>query len=141
MKNLATCKPSEFIGQTARIKDAVANWVDAIDLIKIRSTQPNLKEIPLDATEEQAAEIKKVNADILHKHAMSNINKLLDKMLVEHPKETLDIIALTCFVEPEHVDDYPISDYLSCIMDMLQDKTVMNFFSLLAQLQTQVKSI
>ena len=141
MKNLATCKPSEFVAQTARIKTAVANWIDAIDLMKIRATQPKYETLPIDATPEQRAEIIKKNAEKQRKQTMQNLNKILDKMLVEHPKETLDVLALCCFVEPEHVDDYAIDEYFQCIMDMMQNKSVINFFSLLAQMQTVAKSI
>ena len=78
---------------------------------------------------------------IQRKQTMENLNKILDKMLVEHPKETLNVLALCCFVEPEHVDDYTIDEYMQCIMDMMQNKSVINFFSLLAQVQTVAKSI
>lgn len=141
MKNLATCKPTEFVAQTAKIKEAVSNWIEAIDLMKIRATQPKYETIPIDSTPEQRAEIIKKNAELQRKQTMKNLNKILDKMLLEHPKETLDVLALCCFVEPEHVDDYTIDEYLQCIMEMMQNKSVMNFFSLLAQMQTVAKSI
>lgn len=141
MKNLATCKPTEFVAQTAKIKEAVASWIDAIDLMKIRAIQPQYETIPIDSTPEQRAEVIRKNAELKKKQTMENLNKILDKMLVEHPKETLDVLALCCFVEPEHVDDYTIDEYMQCIMDMMQNKSVMNFFSLLAQVQTVAKSI
>ena len=141
MKNLATCKPTEFVAQTAKIKEAISSWIDAIDLMKIRATQPKYETLPVDSTPEQRAEIIKKNAELQRKQTMKNLNKILDKMLVEHPKETLDVLALCCFVEPEHVDDYTIDEYLQCIMDMMQNKSVINFFSLLAQMQTVAKSI
>lgn len=141
MKNLATCKPTEFVAQTAKIKTAVANWIDAIDLMKIRAIQPQYEVISIDSTPEQRAEIIKKNAEIQKKQTMANLNKILDKMLIEHPKETLEVLALCCFVEPEHVDDYTMDEYMQCIMDMAQNKSVMNFFSLLAQVQTVAKSI
>ena len=141
MKNLATCKPSEFVAQTAKIKTAVANWLDAIDLMKIRAIQPKYEVLPIDATPEQRAEIIKKNAEIQKKQTMQNLSKILDNMLAEHPQETLEVLALCCFVEPEHVDDYTIDEYMNCIMEMMQNKSVMNFFSLLAQMQTVAKSI
>lgn len=141
MKNLATCKPTEFVAQTAKIKEAVASWIDAIDLMKIRAIQPQYETIPIDSTPEQRAEVIRKNAELKKKQTMENLNKILDKMLVEHPKETLDVLALCCFIEPEHVDDYTIDEYMQCIMDMMQNKSVMNFFSLLAQVQTVAKSI
>lgn len=141
MKNLATCKPSEFVAQTAKIKNAVVNWMDVIDFMQIRATQPQYEVLPLDATPEQRVEIVRKNAEIQKKQTMKNLNKILDNMLMEHPQETLEVLALCCFVEPEHVDDYTIDEYFECIMQMMQNKSVMDFFSFLAQIQTQQKSI
>jgi len=141
MKNLATCKPSEFVAQTARIKNAIANWIDAIDLMAIRATKPQYKVVPFDATPEERAQVIKDNALIQQKQTMANLNKILDNMLAVHPQETLEVLALCCFVEPSEVDNHTIDEYMDCIMEMAQNKSVMNFFSLLAQLQTQQKSI
>lgn len=141
MKCLATCKPTEFVAQTAKIKEAVSSWMDAIDLMAIRAIQPKYEVLPKDATAEQRAEVIKKNAEIQKKQAMENLSKILDNMLLKHPKETLDVLALCCFVEPEHVDDYTIDEYMECIMEMMQNKSIINFFSLLAQVQTVAKSI
>lgn len=141
MKNLATCKPSEFVAQTAKIKNAVADWIDKIDLMAIRATQPVYIALPADATAEQRAAVIKENAEIERKQTMANINKILDNMLAVHPNETLDVLALCCFVEPSDVDNHTMDEYLDCIMEMMQNKSVLNFFSLLAQLQMPVKSI
>lgn len=140
MKCLATCKPTEFVEQTAKIKGAVKNWIEVIELMSIRANQPKLEPVPFDATVEQKAAIYTRNAEIRQKQAMENLNRIIDNMLVNHPKETLDVLALCCFVEPEHVDDYSIDEYLSCIMEMMQNKSVMDFFSFLAQIQTVAKS-
>ena len=137
MKNLATCKPSEFVAQTAKIKTAISNWIDAIDLMKIRAIQPKFEVLPIDATPEQRAEVIKKNAEIQRKQTMSNLNKILDNMLVEHPQETLEVLALCCFVEPEHVDDHTVDEYFECILELVQSKSVTNFFTLLAQLNQQ----
>lgn len=141
MKNLATCKPSEFVAQTARIKNAVAKWIDAIDLMAIRATTPQYKVVPIDATPEVRAQVIKDNALIQQKQTMANLSKILDNMLAVHPQETLEVLALCCFVEPSEVDNHTIDEYMDCIMEMAQNKSVINFFSLLAQLQTQQKSI
>lgn len=141
MKNLATCKPSEFIAQTAKIKNAVKNWVEVIDLMKIRATKPAYLAYPIDATKEERESIFEQNEELKKKQTMENVNKILDNMLVSHPQETLNVLALCCFVEPEHVDDHSVDEYLQCIMEMVQNKSVVNFFSLLAHLQTPVKNI
>ena len=119
MKNLATCKPTEFVAQTAKIKDAVANWMEVIDFIGVRNNHPVYEIIPKDATIEQKGEILRKNAELKKKKAMENISLLLDNMLVKHPQETLNVLALCCFIEPEHVDDYTMEEYFNCIMDMM----------------------
>lgn len=141
MKCLATCKPTEFVAQTAKIKNAVSNWVEVIDLMKIRAKQPQYIPIPADATEQQKGEILLKNAELKKKQTIENLNTILDNMLVTHPMETLNVLALCCFVEPEDVDNHTIDEYFDCIIEMFKNKSVMNFFSLLAQLNTPEKSI
>lgn len=141
MKNLATCKPTEFVAQTAKIKDAVANWMEIIDFVGVRAKRPAYIMIPKDATAEEIKGINAQNATIRKKQALNNISELLDNMLAKHPKETLDVLALCCFIEPEHVDDYTIDEYMNCIMDMMESQSVIRFFKLLAQLQMPQESI
>lgn len=135
MKNLATCKPSEFVAQTAKIKNAVEDWTKLIKLSEIRAMKPAYKVLPIDATAEQRAQIIKENAEMEKAQMSKNLSKLLDGMLMEHPQETLNILALCCFVDPADVDNYPMDEYLQCVMDMLTNKSVLSFFSLLAQLE------
>lgn len=141
MKNLATCKPTEFVAQTAKIKSAVADWIDKIDLMAIRATKPQYKVLPLTATDEERAAVIKENAEIEQKQAIANASKLFDKMLVEYPTETLNVLALCCFVEPQDIDNHTMDEYFNCIMEMMGNKSVMNFFSLLAQLKMPLKSM
>lgn len=134
MKNLATCKPSEFVAQTAKIREAVSDWLKLIDLQKIRSKMPEFERLPDNASAEDKAKVLQRNAELLKEQSADNLNEILDNMLAKHPQETLEVLALCCFVEPEHVDDHPIDEYLGCIMDMLENKTVLRFFSLLVRL-------
>lgn len=140
MKNLATCKPSEFIAQTAKIREAVADWMEVIEFLKIREEKPVYRFLPKDATPEQAEEINRANAQIKEDMFLKKINTLLDNMLAKHPRETLNILALCCFVEPTEVDNYSMDEYFGCIMDMFENKTVLRFFSLLAQLDQKSTS-
>ena len=41
MKNLANCKPSEFLAQTFKIKKSVQEWLDVTKLMEIRKNQPD----------------------------------------------------------------------------------------------------
>ena len=133
MKNLANCKPSEFLAQTFKIKKSVQEWLDVTELLKIRQNTPALKPLEGLSDEEKAkakAENEKATSDQLKK----NLDLILDRMLNENAEKTLEILALCCFVEPKDVDNYPMSDYLKNIGDLLADESVMSFFLSLAQL-------
>lgn len=134
MKNLATCKPTEFIAQTAKIKEAVKGWLDATKIMEIRKRNPVYEIVAADAPAEERAAVIKRNAEKQKKQTMENLSEMLDQMLVEHPQETLNVLALCCFVEPDHVDDHTVDEYLDCMLELVQSKSVMNFFTLLAQL-------
>jgi len=124
MKNLANCKPSEFLKQTNRIRKSVSKWLTDTDVMNIRKRMPK---VPDDASEEERKEA-------LRKQANENINAMLDAILDEHPDETLELLALMCFVEPENVDDYEISEYLDSFSDFINNKSVIDFFTSLMQL-------
>jgi len=124
MKNLANCKPSEFLRQTNKIRKSVSKWLTDTDIMNIRLRQAD---IPDDATEEEKKEARL-------EQAKSNLNAILDAVLDDHPDETLEVLALVCFVEPEDVDNHPVSEYLESVTEMLADKAVIGFFTSLMQL-------
>jgi hypothetical protein len=124
MKNLANCKPSEFLVQTNRIRKSAENWLTVTDIMNIRRNQPELKE-GMTKEERQKA---------MQEQVKKNLSKMFDAMLEAHAKETLELLALLCFVEPENVDDYPISDYLEAVNELLNDKAVLGFFTSLVKL-------
>lgn len=124
MKNLANCKPSEFLVQTNKIRKSAANWLAVTDVMNIRKTQPFLRD---DMTKEER---KKALED----QAKKNLSNMLDSILESHPKETLELIALCCFVDPENVDDYSVSEYLSSFTELINDEAVLGFFTSLMQL-------
>lgn len=133
MKNLANCKPSEFLAQTFRIKKSVKEWIDVTEILKIRQNKPEL--IPLDGLDDkEKAEAIEANNKATSEQMKENISAVLDKMLDENAEKTLEVLALCCFVEPEHVDDYPMSEYLKNITELFNDESVMSFFTSLAQL-------
>lgn len=133
MKNLANCKPSEFLAQTFKIKKSVKEWIDVTEILKIRQNKPEL--IPLDGLDDkEKEEAIKANNKATSEQMKENISAVLDKMLDENAEKTLEVLALCCFVEPEHVDDYPMSEYLKNITELFNDESVMSFFTSLAQL-------
>ncbi len=133
-KNLANCKPTEFVAQTAKIKKAVKHWMDLTNIVEIRSKKPVYESFQPGATAEEKKAVIERNALAQRKQAMENFSEILDEMLEKHPKETLEVLALCCFVEPEHVDDYPVSEYIKATMSLFNDEAVLGFFSLLVQL-------
>lgn len=132
MKNLANCKPSEFLVQSNKIRKSVEKWIKLTDLQNIRKRIPPLKE-------GQTAEERRKE---LQTQASKNMSAMLDAIMEEHPEETLELLALLCFVEPEHVDDYPISFYLENFSELIRDQAVIGFFISLIQLgQTNISSV
>jgi hypothetical protein len=134
MKNLATCKPSEFLRQTNRIKKAVEKWLTETDIMTIRKRMPDLLAIREDMTDEELNRVKAENKKRLEAQSKENLSAIFDEIADEHPDETLELLALLCFVEPEKVDDYPMGDYLNAIGEMISNEAVIGFFTSLARL-------
>ena len=124
MKTLANCKPSEFLKQTNRIRKAVRHWLDVTKIMEIRKNVPKFDE---NATEDE-------KTAILQERSVKNANAILTAIMEDHPDETLELLALLCFVEPENVDDYLVEDYLSAFNELVGSKPVLDFFTSLAQL-------
>jgi hypothetical protein len=59
---------------------------------------------------------------------------ILDAVMDEHPDETLNLLALMCFVEPEHVDDHTMSEYFEAFTELINNEAVIGFFTSLARL-------
>lgn len=141
LKSLHTCKPSEFLKQTGRIKKSVEKWLTDTDIINIRKRLPEFETLPAAASAEERAEVIKRNAEAKRKQARVNLSAILDAMLIEHPEETLEILALCCFVEPENVDDYEMREYIEAFNGLINDEAVIGFFTSLAQLgQTAIST-
>lgn len=134
-KNLATCKPSEFLKQTNRVRKSAEKWLKKTNIMGIRSRKvEGLEDIPSDADFDTIHEIRKRNAEKIAAQQRKNFNDILTAAMEDCPDETLELLALLCFVEPEDVDDHKVSYYLSNLTDILSDKDVLSFFTSLAQL-------
>lgn len=135
-KNLVTCKPTEFLRQTNRIRKSVEKWLKAIEFDAIRKRKvEGLETITKDMTQEEVDGIRKRNAERFRKQSTKNAHDLVEAAMEKCPDETLEVLALACFVEPEHIDDHKISYYLANLSDILADKDVLSFFTSLAQLE------
>lgn len=139
LKTLHTCKPTEFLRQTNLIRKSVSKWLTDTDILNIRKRLPVYETAPADASAEERAAVIKRNAAANKVQARKNLSAMLDAMLDEHPDETLEVLALCCFVDPENVDDYPITDYLEAFTSLISDEPVLGFFTSLASLgQTDI---
>lgn len=124
MKNLANCKPSEFLKQTNKIRKSVDKWLKLTDIKNIRKNVPDL---PSDASKEEKQEL-------MFEQGKKNLNAMLDNILEVHPDETLELLALLCFVEPEDVDNHTVSEYLASFNELIGCREVVDFFVSLMQL-------
>ena len=124
MKTLANCTPREFLKQTAKIRHKAADWLDMTQIMEIRKEMP---EIPKDATREEKQKL-------IQDQTKKNLSKIFDAILDEHPDETLDLLGLMCFVEPEDVDKHDVGFYLDAISELISNESVIRFFTSLVQL-------
>ena len=133
MKNLANCKPSEFLKQTVRIKKSAEKWMDATQIMKIRETVPDMKLIDEDMDDAEKSKILAENRKARKKQQRKNLSKIFDAMMDDNAEGTLELLALVCFVEPENVDDHTIDEYLQAVSEMLSNEAVVGFFTSLAK--------
>ena len=134
MKTLVNCKPSEFLVQKNKIREAVAKWLTDTDIINIYKRRPAYEVASKDATAEERAEVIKRNAKAERDQAQKNLSDVFDAMLDDHPEETLNVIALCCFIEPRVIDNYEVGELLSSVSSILNDEAVLGFFTSLVQL-------
>lgn len=129
-KNLANCTPREFLTQTNKIRKSAERWLKATDIIAIRKNIPKL-EVSEEDPEKSVEEHKKA----IQEQAKRNLSAILDAVLEEHPDETLELLALCCFVEPSEVNDHKITEYLANVVEIINDEAVIGFFTSLMRLE------
>lgn len=133
-KNLANCSPKEFLVQTNKIRKSVEKWLKVTDVMNIRRNVPTL-EIPEGLSPEESEKVLEEHKQKLNDAARKNLSAMLDSILEKHPDETLELLALLCFVEPKDVNNYKITEYLANVTEILNDEDVLGFFTLLMRLE------
>lgn len=123
-KNLANCTPREFLKQTNRIKKSVEKWLTVNEISEIRKRMPDLTKI--DGT--------LLRKEAIRKQSMENVSAILDNALDKHPDETLEVLALCCFIEPEDIDTIKVTDLLASFNELVGNEEVIGFFISLARL-------
>lgn len=142
MKNLTNCTPIEFLKQTNRIRHSVEKWLKVTDIMNIKNSLPNFVEINDDMSEEERKEKADINKELVREQNKKKLSLILDKCLDEHAEETLELMALMCFVEPEHINEHSAMEYLKEVTEMISNKDVLDFFSSLIRLgQTDLGNI
>lgn len=132
MKNLANCKPSEFLVQTNKIRKHAEKWLDLTKIMEIRKDVPPFVEG--QSREERNA--------ALEAQSKKNASRILDAILEEHPQETLELLGMLCFIEPEDVDNYPINFYIQNFSEIISDEAILGFFTSLVKLgQTNILNV
>lgn len=139
MKTLANCKPSEFLKQTNRIRKKAEKWLKDTNLIEIRNMKAVLESMPKDATGEERLAIVERNRIKTEELAREKLSLTLDAILEKYPDETLEMLALCCFIEPEEADEQEVGVYLNAVAELIGNSAVLNFFTsvvLLGQINT-----
>ena len=135
MKTLVSCTPEEFLTQTYKIKTSVSKWLTGADILNIRKRMPEgLVKVSEITSEQDKEKVLANNKKLLAEQSRKNLNAILDAVLVDHPKETLEVLALICFIEPEDVNNHKMHEYLVAVNEILNDEAVIGFFTSLARL-------
>lgn len=134
MKTLASCKPSEFLKQTNRIRKSVEKWLTDTEILKIRQTMPKYEQAPKGASAEERKALVERNAELERLQTRENLSKILDAVLEDHPEETLEILALCSFIEPQDADNHTITEYLQAFNELISAPEVIDFFTSLVRL-------
>lgn len=134
MKTLATCRPTEFLRQANIIKKYAEKWLDDTNILNIRQNLPKLETVPSDASPEDRIRIAEENRKKANEQTRKNLSDILDSILENHPEETLQLLALCCFIEPENIDEHEVSEYLDAIAELIGNQSVLSFFTSVARL-------
>ena len=134
-KNLANCTPDEFLDQTYLIMNAAEKFMKVNDILGIRSRKvEGLQEIPKD-NEEEANRVRRENANKITAQRMKNVKDLLTSMMHTHKSETLELLALSCFIDPADVNNYTMPFFLRNVGEMISNPDVLAFFTSLGMVE------
>ena len=129
-KNLATCAPVEFLRQSNKIRHEVSGWLKATGVLELRKRKAEgKKSITADMTAEEKKAVNEYNRELDEAQAKQNISDMLDVCLEQYPEQTLEVIALACFLEKSQAKEVSVTELLDNFGQMLGDAGVMRFFT------------
>lgn len=134
MKTLANCTPREFLKQTNRIRKVAEKWLTDTKILEIRKRMPELTEPKKPTSKEELAESVEERKAAFAEQARKNVFDMLEAMLEQYADETLELMALVCFIEPEEIDNHTMSEMFTAISEVMDDEGVVNFFGSLVRL-------
>lgn len=134
MKTLVNCTPEEFLVQTNKIRKCVGKWLTDTDILNIRKRMPEYEKADTTASIEDRKKVLERNKELERQQTRENLSAILDAMLEDHPKETLEVIAHCCFIDPKEINNYAVRDILLNVAELLNDDVVISFFTSLARL-------
>ena len=63
-----------------------------------------------------------------------NLNAILDEALEKHPDETIELLGLMCFIEPNDLDNHSMKELFGSFSELMNCDEVINFFGSLLRL-------
>lgn len=128
-KNLATCTGVEFLRQSNKIRHAVEGWLKETGVLELRKRKAQgKKSITNDMTPEEKQAINLENHKLDVAQAKKNVSDMLDVCLDKNPEDTLKVLAMMCFVEPQDAEKVKPTELLANFGEMMGDDGVMRFF-------------
>ena len=134
MKNLTNCTPTEFMTQTNRIRKSVEKWLKDTDILNIRQRHPDYEVVKAGASADEKKAVIERNAQKEREQIQANFNAILNAIMDDHPQETLEVLALCAFIEPADIDNHTVAEFLDVFNDIVNNESVLNFFTSLARL-------
>lgn len=114
--------------------DALENWIDLTDIVNVRRNVPDLPALPKlgeNPSEEEVIQrerIIKERNQIVRQAAIKNAFTIFRSAFKTYPEETLEVLAYSCFIPLDKIDDYKMTDLMRSVTEMLSDEDVLDFF-------------
>lgn len=136
MKTLVNCTPTEFFVQTNKIRKSAEKWLKDTNILEIRKRAPQGDFTPSQGmSEDEIKSLIEKRKEAWAEQAKKNLFDMLESMLEKNIDETIELMALVCFIDPKDADNHTMSEYLQCINEIIMDDAVMGFFTSLASLE------
>lgn len=131
--------PIECMQQMDRIAESLGAWISVTEVDKIRKRVPAPSEIKPGMTDEERRSAVEDFQRRKNDQAIKNLLAMVHAVFGEHPRETLELLALICCVPAEEAESHKLTEYLTVLTKALTSEDAMGFFTsfrLLVQMAT-----